>query len=161
MIIKAFALIQAQFPTYKLVFYGDGPQRTILEQEAAQLSIADRVVFSGNVKNVFDEISDAKLFVLSSNYEGMPNSLIEAMCLGLPVISTDVSGTEELIKNGESGFIVPRKSPEKLAEAMRKVLSDEMLQKQFAYQAEKLNDKLQVSVIVNQWVNFITKMENK
>ncbi len=161
MLIRAFALIQPQFPTYKLVFYGDGPQRSILEQKAAQLGIADKVVFAGNIKNVFDKISDAKLFVLSSNYEGMPNALIEAMCLGLPVISTDVSGTEELIENGKSGFIVSRKSPEKLAEAMRQVLSDEMLQKQFAYQAEKLNDKLQVSVIVNQWVNFITKMENK
>lgn len=160
-LLKAFALIQAQFPTYKLVFYGDGPQRSSLEQEAIQLSVAERVVFAGNVKDVFDKISDAKLFVLSSNYEGMPNALIEAMCLGLPVISTDVSGAEELITNGKSGFIVPRNSPEKLAEAMCKVLSDEALQKQFAYQAKKLNDKLQVSIIVNQWVNFFTKMENK
>lgn len=159
LLLKAFASIHSRFPSYALVFYGNGPLRTTLEQEAERLGVSSQVFFAGNVKNVFDEIADARLFVLTSRYEGMPNVLIEAMCLGLPVISTNVSGTDELIKNGKSGFVVPQNAPEKLAEAMETVLSDEKLQSDLGKQAILLNDTLVVSKITSQWISLIEKME--
>lgn len=161
LLLKAFSLIYKKFPKYNIIFYGDGPERSNLEQEAELLGISKNVHFVGSVKNIFDEICDAKLFVLTSNYEGMPNALIEAMCLGLPVISTEVSGVKELIKQGKSGFLVPQNAAEELAEAMQKILSDETLQKKMGEQGVKLNDILQVSDITKQWVDFIIQRRNK
>jgi len=157
-LLEAFARIKENFPSYNIVFYGQGPLKNFLQDKAKQLVLSDKVQFAGNVKNIFDEISDAKLFVLTSDFEGMPNALIEAMCLGLPVISTDVSGARELIENGKSGFIVPKNSPKELAEIMQKVLSDNLLQKQLGQQAVKLNDILKSSRILEQWTKLIEKM---
>ena len=157
-LLEAFARIKENFPSYNIVFYGQGPLKNFLQDKAKQLVLSDKVQFAGNIKNIFDEISDAKLFVLTSDFEGMPNALIEAMCLGLPVISTDVSGARELIENGKSGFIVTKNSPKELAEIMQKVLLDNLLQKQLAQQAVKLNDILKSSRILEQWAKLIEKM---
>ena len=159
LLLKSFAQLQAEFPTFSLVFYGDGPEKAHLQETARNLGFEKRVFFAGNIKNLFDEISDAKLFVLCSNYEGMSNALAEALCLGLPTISTDVSGASELIENGKSGFVIPKNSQEALTQSMKKILGDETLQKQLGQQAIKLNDKLQTAAIVKQWINFITKIE--
>ena len=91
MILDAFQEILKDFPTYELSFYGDGSLREEIRIKAAERGISDKVNTFGAVKNVFECIMDAKLYVLTSNYEGMPNSLIEAMCVGIPVISTRVS----------------------------------------------------------------------
>lgn len=161
MLLEAFARIKDKFPTYTITFYGKGPLKESLQNTAKFLEVEKHVFSPGVTKNIFEEIADAKLFVLPSNYEGMPNALAEAMCLGLPVISTDVSGASELIEEGKSGFIVPNNSPEKMANIIQKVLSDDTLQKQFGEQAIKLNDKLDVSTIVKQWEDFIIKTEGK
>lgn len=161
LLLKSFTQIQADFPTFKLVFYGEGPEKSNLQETVCKLGLEKHVYFAGNIKNLFDEIADAKLFVLCSNYEGMSNALAEAMCLGLPVISTDVSGAAELIENGKSGFVIPKNSQEALTQTMKKILTNETLQKQLGQQAVKLNEQLKVSTIVKQWVDFIQKMERQ
>lgn len=161
MLLEAFTRIKDKFPSYNIFCYGDGPLKQELKNTVKSLNLEKRVFFPGVVKNVFDEIADAKLFVFPSNYEGMPNALAEAICLGLPAISTDVSGASELIEDGKSGFIVPNNVVEKLVENIQKILSDESLQQQFGKQAVKLNDKLEVSAIVKQWREFVVQIENK
>ena len=92
---------------WDLTAIGDGPERSALEALAARLSIADRIHFVGWQRGAELEghYRDANLFVLPSRHEGMPNVVLEAMATGLPCVATDVSGSRELIRDGETGFL--------------------------------------------------------
>ena len=155
MLLRAFAKICEEFPGLRLVIYGEGSARTELEALVASLSLRDRVMLPGSEKRVFDEICPARLFVLSSNYEGMPNALAEAMCLGLPCISTAVSGATDMIRDGENGMLVRVKDEEQLANAMRSLLLDPARAEKMAEEATELNQVLDKAVIAERWREYI------
>ena len=104
---------------------------------------------------VFERIYQSELFVMTSEYEGMPNALIEAMCLGLPVISTKVSGATDIIEDGVNGFLVDCRDEVALERIIRNVLAKSELRKALGSNAAKLSDKLSVEVVVKQWLDFI------
>jgi len=158
MLLEAFAAIGDDFPDHVLTIYGEGPERTNLVRKADELGIRDRVFFPGSVKDVHERIAHGELFVLSSNYEGMPNALIEAMCLGLPCISTDVSGAGDLIIPGENGEIVGVGDTQALATCMRSLLADDGIRAKYAEKAVDLNSVLHVDVIIQQWVEYLEQI---
>ena len=153
--INAFRMVSGEFPALKLVFYGDGDMEDELRRYVKSLSLEERILFPGSSKSVFDDESDAKLFVLTSDYEGMPNALLEAMCLGIPVISTRVSGAEDLIRSGTNGFLLDSRKPEELADKLRTLLTDDTLRAAIGREAVRLNDDLAVASIMEQWDAFI------
>ena len=162
MMLKAFANICEEFKDYKLVFYGDGDMREELEKQAETLQIADRVVFAGNVKNVIEHIKDAQMYVMTSNYEGMPNTLLEAMCAGLPVISTRVSGAVDVIENGKNGALVDVNDVAALTEEIRHFITDKEHATRCAKNASMLADYLKKEKIIAQWSEYIeTFMKRK
>ena len=89
LLIEAFSKIAKEFPDENLVIYGEGELRDTLETQSKKLGLEGRVKLPGTTTNVAEKLSSAKVFVLSSDYEGMPNALMEAMTVGVPVISTD------------------------------------------------------------------------
>ncbi len=153
MLIDSFAQIKKEYPDYSLTIYGEGPFRGVLEQRIEELGLCESVFLPGRVQNVFDCIQDAELFVLSSNFEGMPNALIEAMCLGLPVISTRVSGATDLIENGKNGLLTDVGDTAQLTECMKKMLSDSKLRYDCAKRAVEINELLRVDNIIQRWIN--------
>lgn len=157
LLIDAFCEVSKDFPEYTLEIFGDGEEKENLARYIAELGLAEKVHLMGRVKNVPEATKDAELFVLSSNFEGMPNALIEAMCLGLPVISTRVSGAEDMIKDGESGFLVDAGDTAGLAEAMKKMLASDELRKNMAQKATEIYGMLETSKIVKQWEAFARK----
>lgn len=157
MLLDAFAAIADAFPEYKLVIYGDGAHRENLEEKVSQLKLENRVSMPGSFKDIHQRIASAELFVMSSNYEGMPNALIEAMCLGLPVISTKVSGATDLIRHGENGLLVDVGDTAGLAQAMQILLSDENMRESFGREATRLNETLKIEDITRQWLEAVEK----
>ena len=153
MLLESFAQIQKDFPDYTLTIYGEGPFRDTLETRIKELNLVDSVFLPGKVQNVFDCIADADLFVLSSDFEGMPNALIEAMCLGLPVISTKVSGATDLIEHGHNGLLTEVGDTNQLTECMRQMLADPQLRLRCAGNALEINERLQVDGIIRQWLD--------
>ena len=118
----------------------------------------------GKSENIIDELKKSKMFCLSSIYEGMSNALVEAICVGLPVVTTKVSGTEELIENGENGFIVDINDKDTMAMAMIKLIEDENLRQQFAEKNKAQAVKFETNAIVNQWedlVNSVVRLKVK
>ena len=103
------------------------------------------------------------MFVLSSDYEGMPNALMEAMASGLPCVSTDCGGggARFLIRDGENGFLVPKGDEEALADAMRKILSDKELADMLGNNARKLQETLAPEKIYGEWEAFIKEIVEK
>lgn len=158
MLIKAFSKIANDYPSYKLMIYGEGPYRETLENRIKELNLVDRVLLPGEEKEVIRKILNAKLFVLPSNFEGMPNALMEAMCVGLPCISTKVSGANELIDNGNNGLLVDINDVDSLTKNMKLILDDETLSNKLATNAIKLNEELEVNNITDKWALLINKV---
>lgn len=123
-LVSAFAKFNCDHSDYILEIYGNGMFIEIKEY-ANQLQIADKVKFMGAHKDVISLINDASCYVLSSNSEGMPNALLEALAIGLPCVSTDCpTGPRELIENGVNGILVPVGDSDALAQAIGKMIGD-------------------------------------
>lgn len=155
MLLKAFNEIKDEFPEHKLVYYGSGDLISDLKNQAKKMGISQRVCLNGGTKDVFKKIYKADLFVLTSDYEGMPNALMEAMCIGLPVISTKVSGAKDMIRDGSNGFLVECNDYLQLASKMRILLSNSDLKFKFGKEAVELYKNFDTNIIINQWMSFM------
>lgn len=136
--IAAFAMIADKFPEVELDIYGTGEEREHLEREIRDRHLESRIFLRGRTENVMDALHQADGYVLSSQYEGMPNALIEAMAVGLPCVAAACpTGPRDLIEDGESGLLVPVGDPAALAAAMERLLSDPTLRKRLGENARK------------------------
>lgn len=158
LLFRAFKTVIDHYPEYQLVLYGEGSVREELELFAKELGIQDNISLPGSVADVHDRIKNAEIFVLSSDYEGMPNALIEAMCLGLPVISTKVSGATDLIKDHENGLLTEVNNQAELETAILELIENPDLSDRLANNAVELNESLELTKIINQWIQFIKKI---
>lgn len=144
-LLTAFARIVDRLPDWTLEVVGDGPLLDELRQLACKLGISERVAFRGHVTNPLDYMLEASVFILPSRFEGMPNSLLEAMAAGLPPIVSDASpGPLELVEDGATGLVVPVDDAEALAQAMLRLAQDE------AYRI-KLGDAAKAYVGKHDW----------
>lgn len=136
-----------------LIIYGEGPLRDDLTDFIKEKGLTGRVFLPGYTSDVIGSIKDAKVFVLSSDYEGMPNALLEAMALGIPCVSTDCpcGGPREIIKNGENGFLVPTNNADVLAKKMFELVNNEDLQKEFSQKARESAEKFKPNKIFVEW----------
>ena len=150
-LLQAFALIRKEFPEAKLTIWGEGSQRNKLESLRASLHLQDRVMMPGVTKNILSELSNSDLFVQSSRWEGFGNALCEAMSIGLPAISTDCSGPQEIIRDGVDGILVPVGNVEALAEAMKQVLSNHSLRAELGKRALEIGDRFSLQRMLQQW----------
>jgi len=158
--LKAFAKVAKEYPEIKLVFYGDGQDLETIQNMVVDLGVEDKVQFAGVVNNISDTIRLSKMFVLTSDYEGIPNALIEAMSVGLPVISTDCSpgGARMLIENKVNGVIVPKGDVDEVAKAIKIYIDNPDVAEQYAKKATEIADKYSPEKIINMWSNYIDKI---
>lgn len=155
MLINAFEQSLQKYPVYELYIYGEGDEENWLKQIVAQKRLNNKIFFPGSVEDVHDKIIDAEIFVLCSNFEGMPNALLEAMSLGLPCIATKVSGAIDLIDNGKNGVLIPVDDEQSLANEICKLLADKNRRDIIGKEASKLFDRLSPNVIIEQWKRYI------
>lgn len=156
--IEAFAKVSEKHPDWKLIIFGEGPERGALELLVERLKVKDKVSLPGKSENIIDELKKSKIFCLSSIYEGMSNALVEAICVGLPIVTTRVSGTEELIENGVNGFVVNVGDKDSMAKALIKIIEDETLQNQFAEKNKAQAIKFETNTIVDQWEDLVNSV---
>jgi glycosyltransferase involved in cell wall biosynthesis len=133
--LRAAALVAQRYPEVQFVLVGEGRDGSTLGQLqrlAAELRIAGQVHFPGYRAHLLPIYGSFDLFVLSSRREGLPNSILEAMAVGLPVVTTDVAGTSELVLDGHTGYVVPQGDIERLAHAMVTLVADPKLRQRMA-----------------------------
>ena len=162
MLIKAFAIFSKEHPDYILEIYGEGEQEPKIKKMVKKLGLDKKVRFMGYVDNVSERIAEAACFAMSSNFEGMPNALIEAMCIGLPCVAVDCDGggVRELIKNGVDGFIVEKGDAKELAVKLAKVVDDDKLAAKLSENALEMRKKLKSDKIYSKWVSAIKKVSD-
>jgi len=157
LLLEAFAEFVKQYPDYQLVIYGQGELFAELEELILKLQIKENVTLAGFSPNVLEAIRDSRMYVLSSDYEGMSNSLMEAMAVGVAVISTDcpIGGSAMLINHYENGILVPVGDKEALLNAMFQLAQDDSLCEILAINAQKVRDEYTIDKICDEWVQFV------
>jgi glycosyltransferase involved in cell wall biosynthesis len=125
-LLRALAVLRSEGHSFRTVLAGEGPTRRDMQVLASRLGLDAYVEFPGTVgrDRMRALLEQAAMACLPSAWEGMPGSLMEAMATGVPVVSTDVSGTNELVVSGESGLLVPAYDPPALARALAALLTD-------------------------------------
>jgi colanic acid/amylovoran biosynthesis glycosyltransferase len=138
-LLEAFARLRAEGLPLKLRYVGDGADRKSLEEFAKTAGLGASVIFEGalNHDRALGFVARADMFVLPSFAEGIPVALMEAMALGVPVISTFVAGIPELIRHERDGILVPAGSVDALADAMAMLAKDAALRERFAGSARE------------------------
>lgn len=161
MLINAFFVINKYYPEYQLHIYGDGEARKETESYIKSKGLSGSIILKGNSSTLETILPKAEIFVLSSDYEGMSNALIEAMYVGLPIVTTSVSGTKDLIENGENGFVVPIRDEKAFINAVLKLIENKDLRERFSQKGVDIINKVQPSIIFKQWDDIITQVWNK
>ena len=160
MLLDAMKKVIELHPEYILRIFGVGNDLEKLQEKSKKIDVEKNVVFEGFCLNVHEQIQDSEIFVMSSDFEGMPNSLMEAMAMGFPVVTTDCpcGGPSELIADGENGILVPVGDCEKMAEAIIHVIEDKELSKKISVNAKDIIRTHNDSVIVDSWMDLFCRI---
>lgn len=160
LLIDAFNTIKDEIPNYKIYIYGDGPLKEWLIDYVSKLNLSNKIIFAGTVDNIKKEIYKSKIFVLTSNYEGLPNSLIEAMALGVPCISTNckIGGPKELFDNDNNGLLVNLNDANDLAQKIMRIIHDDSLSQRLSINGNKKCKEMSIEIIAQKWIDYIKKI---
>lgn len=157
LLIKAFKIFAQTHDDYKLEIYGDGSLRTELEQLIEIYELKEKVMLHHFSENIYEDIKDAAMYVSSSDYEGLSNSMLEAMALGIPAICTDCpcGGARMIISNDENGLLVPVNNAEAMAVAMSRVADNPEFAMSIAEKEILVRECYSVTEVMNKWMNII------
>lgn len=160
MLVSAMALVHEEYPEAKCEIYGDGALKEELAEQIHKLSLGDTVTLKGSVTDIHERLAQCGLFVMTSNFEGLSNALIEAMMVGLPCITTDYPGARELIEDGKTGIVVPMDDAEQLARAIKALLNDPEKCRQLAQAAQSSAAQYRAAEVIERWEKVIGGTEN-
>lgn len=163
-LIQAWQLVQhtGKFTDWKLDIFGQGEWREMLQQMIDKAELQNTVCLNRPTKQIGEEYVKSDMLVMSSNYEGFPMVMIEAMACGLPVVSFDYKcGPKDIIQPGINGLLVPNGDIQALADAMMKVMEDEAYRKMLSLNARKVVDTYSEQAVMSQWIRLFTSITAK
>lgn len=139
-IIEAISILKNKIPDLKLVVAGDGPETENLKKKAEELQVDKMVDFVGRVSQAQTRYlkRESEIYILNSIYEGLPHTMLSSFSAEIPVIATNIPGTDEVVYDGETGLLVPPNNPQKLAETIEKLLDNKELRNKLIIGAEKI-----------------------
>jgi len=151
--LQAFARVVHKYSNTILLIAGDGPLRETMENMARELGVEKYVKFLGIRRDIPQLMNAADAYVMSSSWEGMPMVLLEASATGLPIVATDVGGNREVVLDGITGFLVPPRNPEALAEAMLRMMDlPEEKRREMGKAARKhIEENFSLDRVVDMW----------
>jgi glycosyltransferase involved in cell wall biosynthesis len=160
LMIRAFARIINKHPNERLLIYGIGDFDSKLELIIKSLHLEEQVILKGMTHNVTDVLSKAGVFILSSDYEGLPNALMEAMAVGVPCIATDCpcGGPRMLIENNVDGMLVPVGDEHKMAAVLDKILCDRKFAKKIGLHAKQRAHEFCPETVFEHWKDYIEEV---
>ena len=156
-LLGALSLIPKDL-SYRFYIIGDGPQRGSLEKQAKALGLFNNVQFVGISKNVDEYYAKADVFVLPSLTEGLSNSLLEAMSIGLPCVVSNIPGNVLCVENGKNGFVINPNSMEELAIAISKLLSNKILRNKFSTQSLEKVRMFSIESVSKKYINLYNNL---
>jgi GalNAc-alpha-(1->4)-GalNAc-alpha-(1->3)-diNAcBac-PP-undecaprenol alpha-1,4-N-acetyl-D-galactosaminyltransferase len=160
-LLQALVELRSSSKNWTLTILGEGSQRQNLELLCARLNLADRVIFTGTVKDVTTFLKQSDLFVLSSRVEGFPLALCEAMACGVPVVATDCAASiREIVRDGVDGIVTPNEDVAELTKAILTLMNNPQRRVQMSHQAPEIVNRLSLPVIMKKWDQLLRKVTN-
>lgn len=158
--LKAFSHVHSKIPSLTLEFYGDGVDLEKSKLMVKELGLDNHVIFHGKVDDVMSHIKNSLMFVSTSDYEGISNSLIEAMALGLPVVTTNSSpgGARMLVSNKVNGILVDTGSINQIAEAIIELVENPEYADKLGENAQGIVDKYSPNIIRDKWDSYLKEV---
>jgi GalNAc-alpha-(1->4)-GalNAc-alpha-(1->3)-diNAcBac-PP-undecaprenol alpha-1,4-N-acetyl-D-galactosaminyltransferase len=159
-LIRVFSKIAKQHSTWSLQIFGEGPLRSVLQQEIIDCGLDSRISLMGRTKNIASAFAQADVFVMTSRYEGFPNVLLEAMAIGLPSVTFDCpSGPKEITINGKIAILVPLNDEIKLEKALQQIMTDDSLRKYIGRKArESVRERYSLSSVLQHWNELFSRI---
>jgi glycosyltransferase involved in cell wall biosynthesis len=163
MLIRAFVEVHKKHPDYDLKIYGgdsfDGTKE-ILEQIIEENHAGDYVHLMGASDTLEKDLADAALFAFSSDWEGLPNALMEAMALGLPIVATDCpcGGPRTIMTNEVDGLLIPIKDQKALEDGINRLIEDRDLAERLGTAARRIAQKANGQAVFEQWRDYIEEL---
>lgn len=160
MLLKAMKIVTEKNSDYILRIFGEGPCRNEVISMIEALDLKDKVILEGFCDNVHEKIVNSDIFVMSSDYEGLPNALMEAMAMGFPVVATDCpcGGPRMLIDNGENGILVPVNNSQALSAAIIKLIQNPLKKEQIGAKARQTMAQYTLKNIMDKWEIFLQNL---
>ena len=157
LLIDGFATFHESFPDYTLTIYGEGALRKDYEMQIQELGLGGSVKLPGFASNLPEEINKATMYISTSNHEGISNSMLEALGMGVPTIVTDcpVGGAKMFVHTGDNGILIPMNDKKQLVEAMNEIVANRNYARRISLGAVKIRKQLDMSEISKQWLNLI------
>lgn len=158
-LIRIFAALAPFFPQWQLVILGEGPARPVLEGVVRAHNMATRILLPGRAGNVAQWYEAADIYVMSSRFEGFPNTLLEALAHGVPSVSFDCdTGPRDLIRNGRDGLLVPPSNEDAMRDALRTLMEDEAMRTRFSTEATSVRERYSISSVVGLWDSLFLRV---
>ena len=152
MMLKAFKQVQSIYPDAKLTILGDGEKRSEIETFCEENHLSNNVNMPGNVSNVREYMWRSKVFLMSSDFEGLPITVLEAMAAGLPIVATKAGGIVDIVEDNGNGFLVNIGDEEGLAKAMIECLQNDGKMKSYADHSKALSQKYSIEHCANEYM---------
>lgn len=162
-IVKAVALLKEDIPDIHFVIAGDGPEEENIKKLIKELGVEKHVTMLGRVSRVETRKlrKESELYILNSTYEGLPHTVLTSFSAEIPVIATNIGGTNEAVYDGETGLLVEPNNPEGLADAIKKLLDNEELQQKFIINGTQLlRDKFSWDAHIKQLEDILSSLIN-
>lgn len=157
LLIDAFELLQREYPDYKLRIYGRGEEKDNLISYIKEKELESSVFLEDFASDIHERIVDAAMFTFTSDYEGLSNSMIEAMAIGLPCVCTDCAGggARMMIQDHVNGILVPVGDAQAVYKGMKEIIENKELAEGLSKEASKVREQLSIKKIVDQWEEII------
>jgi glycosyltransferase involved in cell wall biosynthesis len=160
LLIESFAALANKHAGWRVIIYGEGPERASLARLVAARGLTQKVSLGGITKDISGALRQASLFVLASRYEGYPNALVEALASGLPIVATDCPGaTAEILADGLNGMLVPPDNVPALTKALDTMMSSPDLRAAYAARAAGAVTALDVRAIGQRWLDLLASLK--
>ncbi len=161
LLINAFSNLNNKYKDYKLVIIGSGKEKEKILKLINKKNLNNRIIIKDKSNNIKEELLSSTLFVLTSNYEGMPNSLLEAMACSLPVITTNsTEALNTIIDNNINGIIIEKNNSNELTNKIEYLLENKKVRENLSKEASKIKDKYNKELIIKKWEEIIKEEIN-
>lgn len=157
MLINAFEKLHHDFPEYRLIIYGEGELREALTSMIKDKNMSNNILLPGFAKNIHEVMKNSFMYVSSSDYEGISNSMLESLGIGLPIVCTDcpVGGARMYINDGENGLLTPVGDKDALYRAMKRMIEEDGLATKCSVASRAINQLLTLEKITSKWIELV------
>lgn len=160
LMISLFAQLHARYPNTQLKIFGEGKERESLKAKIIELGLQDATFLSSGIRNIYEELCQADIYLMTSRYEGFPNALVEALSVGLPAVVFEChAGMKEIIRHGVNGLLIQDDDQSDYVNAMEQLVIDQVLYRNISEKAKTITQQFSFEKSYTEWDHLLQEFQ--